>query len=355
MASNNSTNDDWLQGLDNELVSMKRPRRLLHPEGYHGEERQAPYFEGWYFKIVDASEAHIYAIIPGVSLSEGGDGPHAFIQVLNGSTGETLYHTYPLDEVEAASDRLDVRIGPNHFTDRGMDLDLPEGPLRLRGLITFDDLTPWPVNLLAPGIMGWYAWVPWMECYHGVPSLDHGLAGSLLAPEGEIDFDGGQGYIEKDWGPSFPEGWVWIQTNHFDEPGISLTGSIATIPWGIPHTGLQTSFRGFIVGLLLKGTLIRFTTYTGAVTERLSRDDDQVIWVLRDRVYRLTIRGHRAPHGNLRGPSKMDMGRPVLETLQGKVEVYLATINPERTIFQATGRCAGIEVGGDSHALVALE
>jgi hypothetical protein len=333
---------------------MRPIKERLHPEGYHGQGRHAPYFEGWYFKIVDAGENNIYAIIPGVSLSEGQEGPHAFIQVLNGKTGETLYYTYPLDEVDAATDHLDVRIGPNHFTSQGMDLDLPKSSLRLKGLITFDELTPWPVTLLSPGIMGWYAWVPWMECYHGVPSLDHGLTGSLLTPDGEIDFDGGRGYIEKDWGASFPKGWVWIQSNHFGEPGISLSGSIATIPWGIPKTGVQTAFPGFIVGLLLRGTLIRFTTYTGAVTERLSLEGNQIIWVLRDYVYRLTIHAHRAHGGNLRGPSKMDMGRPVLETLQGSVDIDLETINPQRTIFRATGHCAGIEVGGNSDALVAL-
>ena len=333
---------------------MKRITNILHPEGYQGEGRRAPYFEGWYFKIVDADETHVYAIIPGISLSEGGEGPHAFVQVLNGRTGETAYHTYPLAQVEIASDRLDVRIGPNHFTAYGMDLDLPDAPLTLKGLVTFDDLMPWPVTFLSPGIMGWYAWVPWMECYHGVLSLDHGLTGSLQTPEGEIDLNGGRGYIEKDWGPSFPDEWVWIQSNHFDETGVSLTGSIATIPWGIPKAPLQTTFRGFIVGLLLRGTLIRFATYTGAVTERLTLREDQVVWVIRDRVYRLTIRGHRAHTGKLRGPSKADMGRPVLETLQGEVDVHLTTLKPERTIFQGTGRHAGIEVGGDSKTLESL-
>ncbi len=333
---------------------MTRLQSLMHPEGYQGKGRQAPFFEGWYFKIVDADEKHVYAVIPGISLSEGGEGPHAFVQVLNGRTGATAYYTYPLAEAEAATDRLDVRIGPNHFTSRGMDLDLPEGPLGLKGLITFDDLTPWPVTLVAPGIMGWYAWVPWMECYHGVPSLDHGLAGSIHTLAGEVRFDGGRGYIEKDWGPSFPDGWVWMQSNHFHEPGISLTGSIATIPWGIPKTPLQTKFRGFIVGLLLQGTLIRFTTYTGAVTERLTLGDNHVDWVLRDDIYRLTIRAYRSDTGNLRGPSKTDMGRPVLETLQGEVDIHLTTLHPERTIFQGKGRHAGVEVGGDSDTLVAL-
>lgn len=74
----------------------------------------------------------------------------------------------------------------------------------------------------------------------------------------QIDFSGGCGYIEKDWGAAFPEGYVWMQTNHFERSNACLTASIAMIPW------LGSAFRGFLVGLWLDGELIRFTTYTGA-------------------------------------------------------------------------------------------
>ena len=59
-----------------------------------------------------------------------------------------------------------------------MTLDLPESSLRGRvDFVTGPD--PWPVTLRSPGIMGWYAWVPVMETYHGVVSFGHDLAGSL--------------------------------------------------------------------------------------------------------------------------------------------------------------------------------
>ncbi|MEZ4893124.1 MAG: tocopherol cyclase family protein [Saprospiraceae bacterium] len=31
----------------------------------------------------------------------------------------------------------------------------------------------------------------------------------------ELDFTGGKGYMEKDWGRSFPSAYFWMQTNHF--------------------------------------------------------------------------------------------------------------------------------------------
>jgi len=44
-------------------------RNTLHPARYHGRlrDQRPPFFEGWYFKVVDATERHRFAFIPGVS------------------------------------------------------------------------------------------------------------------------------------------------------------------------------------------------------------------------------------------------------------------------------------------------
>ena len=121
--------------------------------------------------------------------------------------------------------------------------------------------------------MGWYAWVPKMECYHGVLGFDHQITGSLEFNGTELDFTNGRGYIEKDWGVAFPEGYVWMQSNHFNRPRVCLTASIAMIPW------LGSAFRGFIVGLWIDRQLYRFATYTGAKTDLIEITDREVIWI----------------------------------------------------------------------------
>jgi tocopherol cyclase len=323
---------------------MKRPQRhprWLHPEGYHGRNMRPPYFEGWYFKIVDRTTAHRFAIIPGISLGQSGGGPHSFIQVLDGASDSVLYQRYCVEDFVAAERGLHVRIGPNSFAWHGMHLDLGDADIPLRGDVRFHDPKPWPVTLASPGIMGWYTYVPWMECYHGVLSFDHALSGALTAGSARFDFDGGRGYVEKDWGQSFPSGWVWMQANTFESPGISLTASIAMIPW-IGH-----AFPGFIVGLFRRGTLYRFATYTGARTTRLAITEELVTWTLEDELYRLELTGHRAGAARLRGPSRHDMGRPVPETLSARVDVRLVARHAGTVIFAGTGRCAGMEVGGD--------
>jgi hypothetical protein len=336
----------FLKEMD--MTPMQRYlQTTLHPERYHGHAARPPFFEGWYVKLVDATERHRYAVIPGISLSPGGEGPHSFIQVLDGVTGETAYHTYPVTDVWAAEDAFDVRIGPNRFTSDAITLDLPGPALDLRGHVAFRGLTPWPVTLTAPGIMGPFGWIPGMECNHGVVSMDHALEGTLTRGTRRIDVTGGRGYIEKDWGQAFPAAWVWTQTNHFATTGTSLTASIAIIPFG------PISFRGFIVGLLHRGVLYRFATYSGATTERLAIEADRVTWVLRSPLYRLRLVAQRAAGGDLRGPSPTDMGRRVPETLQAAVEVRLTARHTDTILFSDTGRHAGLEVVGDVQALTA--
>jgi hypothetical protein len=191
--------------------------------------------------------------------------------------------------------------------------------------------------------MGWYAWVPFMECYHGVLSLDHAIDGALQVQNRSIDMSGGRGYIEKDWGRSFPSAWVWFQTNHFAQPGTSLTASVANIPW------LRSSFPGFIIGLWLEGELYRFATYTGARTTVLDIDDKRVTWIVTSKQHRLEMQAIRAQGGLINAPTTLDMGRRIAETLDAAVDVRLYALGdrPERLLFEGTGRHAGLEVAGD--------
>lgn len=309
----------------------------LHPAVYHGFEKKPPFFEGWYFKMVSADERHKIAIIPGVIL---GQEEHAFVQVLDGVAGSTAYVTFPMAEFRADKQRFEVQIGENHFDEKHISLALNSTEVQLTGEVRMGSLNPWPVSLLSPGIMGWFAWVPRMECYHGVLSFTHGLQGTLTLNGKVMDFSGGKGYIEKDWGQAFPSAWVWFQSNHFAGASACITASVAVIPWG------GRSFRGFIVGFWLEGRLHRFATYSGAHINRLQIFDDHVDWVLRNQEHRLFLKATRVEGGLLRGPTRQDMGQRVMETLNATVEVRLETLTGQ-VLFEGLGEHTGLEVMGD--------
>jgi tocopherol cyclase len=338
---------------------MPSPASVLHPAGFNGagvlrrhargRRHRGSFFEGWYVKLASADSSTRLAVIPGVFLSEDAGTAEAFIQVIDGMTGRTAYHPFDLAEFAADTHRVDVHVGANRFDVDGLRVDLPG----LRADVRFGPFVPWPVSVREPGAMGWYAWVPTMECYHGVVSLDHALAGWIDLGEGPVDLAGGRGYIEKDWGTAFPEAYVWMQTNHFDVPGVSLVASTALIPWR------SSAFRGDLVGLRIPdgphAGLHRFTSYTRSRTLALDVDDAGVRWSMQA-PSGLTLElaasiGGRTT-GLLHAPVRTEMHQRVAETLDGTVDVRLSEPSGRR-LFEGVGTCAGVEVHGAIDRLIA--
>jgi hypothetical protein len=319
--------------------------------GFHGHNQHAPFFEGWYFKLVDRHGQHPLAIIPGLSLSDDPAASHAFIQILDGQEGLADQKRFAKNDFTAASGRLEIKIAENHFTDEYLQVDLVSEKLTLSGIVHFGPLQPWPYHLFAPGVMGWYHYVPFMECNHGVLSMDHPISGSFVINGHLVDYDHGRGYIEKDWGRSFPEAYLWLQNNSFDGDGTSLMASTAIIPW------LGSAFRGCIAGLLLNKKLYRFATYTGAKTEHLEIDDHHIHWLLSDRRFTLEILAQRnGLIGHLAGPSTSGMSRTIAESLRAQIHValYRQTGRQRTCIYEGVGGNGGLEVYGDIPRLLRM-
>jgi len=185
-----------------------------------------------------------------------------------------------------------------------------------------------------------------MECYHGVLSLDHALQGALHIGGERLALDGGRGYVEKDWGTSFPSSWVWAQSNHFGTTGVSCILSVARIPWR------GSSFTGHIAGLLLDGRLHRFATYTGSRPVEVSSGAGQARVVMAGRGRRLEVEVEGAVAGALKAPVLGAMQGRSDEALDGRLRVRLV-VEGEGLIYEGEGHAAGVEVmdpNGELHA-----
>jgi tocopherol cyclase len=315
---------------------MDRLTKLWRPAHYQDGRKTLGYFEGWYFKACAGGGASTVALIPGVSVEPTGE-RHAFLQVMRGDGG-TRWYDFPWEAFSSSSERFGIRVGDCVFSDNEIVLDVDDGTSSAHGRLELGAPAPWPVRLLSPGIMGPFRFAPFMECYHGVLSLDHTVDGGLVLDGEAVSFEGGRGYTEKDWGRSFPSAWVWVQCNGFDTPGTSLTASVARIPW------LGSSFVGSIVGMLAGGRLYRFATYTGARLVSLEHSAGAVSFTVEDRTHRLEVRASGAVPGVLRSPVLGRMIGEVEESLQGLVSVRLTERRGGRVLFEGDGSCAGIEL-----------
>ena len=319
---------------------------LQHPEAFHGIDSRSPYFEGWYHKLVSKTKRSI-VIIPGMYRSGEVKNEFSFIMIFDGNSGEVHFERFSFDHFVSKTNAYDTKIDKNYFSKNKINLDIKSDNFNIIGTVNFSGTTPWPVTLLEPGCMGWYSYLPIMECYHGILSMNHSLSGELSINGENINFNSGVGYIEKDWGRNFPKSWIWTQANHFKKENVSLSASIAKIPL------FGTRFAGFIVGLLINDKLYRFTSYRSAKIVNIKKNSNEIEWVLKQRDLTLSISiiiGKKS--GMLFAPDKLDMVEKVEEYLDSSVKFKLQ--QHQKVILEDESDYAATEVIGDTESLLEL-
>lgn len=315
-------------------------RTVWHPDRFHGHHLKEQFFEGWYFKLISADGKQKWAIIPGVSLTKDGHDDHAFIQVMNGNTGETYYERFNIQDVRYKIDSFYIEIGESTFSEKQIQLNLKDS-IQLEGALSFKSCFKWPSSFFSPGIMGPYSFIPTMECNHGVLSMNHQLWGALKINGEPIPFNDGKGYIEKDWGTSFPKAWIWMQSNHFKETQASLCASTAIIPWK------KAAFTGYIAGLVVKDKHYSFTTYNGTKLKLGGIGDQSLSMQYKNKNYTMTLIVQRAEGGTLASPVFGVMEGRIKETMKSIILVTLSNTKTHEVLFKDQGEHAGLEVAGE--------
>jgi hypothetical protein len=295
--------------------------KIKHPEIFQGAHQKRRYFEGWYFKSISADTLSSWAIIPGIAIDKKGI-IKSFIQLINGKNAETIYLEFTAKDFQYSKDSLDISIDKNSFSLKQLHLDIQKDGHQINADLKLSDHAFLPKHsLLSANVMGPFAFLP-MQCKHGIISMNHIVNGHLTIDGKTYLFKDGKGYIEKDWGHSFPEKHVWFQSNHFKNPKTSLSISIASIP----HFGF--SFTGFLAVLYSEGKYYQFYTYNHSTIKVLEVTKDAVHIELKKRNKRLIIDANRQLSGDLQAPNLGDMDRKLLKVLMQKLPLsYINVIN----------------------------
>lgn len=243
-------------------------------------------FEGWYLKHQNAADT--LALIPGRSHDQ------AFIQVITDTDSYPVLYNPTLYLRDAEG----IRIGSSLFSAKRSVIDIRTKDLRLQGEIQYRHRTPPKGDVMGP--LRHLA----LECRHGIISLHHTLSGAVELNGRRIDFDGGVGYIEEDNGRSFPQSYVWIQSNDFSEK-CCVMAAIASIPFA----GLR--FRGVLCVVWWQGVEYRLASYNGAKIVVCTR---QHVVIQRGH-QRLEVKlGDPCTHHELLAPHEGRMLRTIRET-----------------------------------------
>lgn len=295
-------------------------------KNFHGTDKKSSFFEGWYLK--HQTDDLSLAFIPAFHIDRKGHA-NASLQIISRNDSWTIPFSHK--DFHAAADRFSVKLGNNSFSSKGISLDISTPDLYVKGKLAYG-----PFTSLSSDIMGPFRFFPFMQCSHGVISLTHALTGSLNFNGWVMDFNGGIGYIEKDWGQSFPSSYLWTQCSwscKADQTPCSIMLSIADIPFMGFH------FTGCIGVVYYKGREYRLATYRGAkVLEHTDREA-----VIRQGDYLLHVNLLKGNSHPLQAPESGNMNRTIHESLCSHVLYQL--FYRHKKICDVLSSHAGFETG----------
>lgn len=321
--------------------------KIFQQEVFQGNNKKRKYFEGWYFK--NTNEEYTISFIPGINIDEKGN-KSAFIQVISKEWSENIQYKY--EDFVYTNNPFSIRIGDNIFSKEGFSVNIYKKNLdgkvfEIKGNLKYTENIEIEKNILSPNIMGPFAYIPFMECNHGCISLDSKINGELKINRADkikkIDFNNGKGYIEKDYGTSFPKNWVWIQANSSDNLNIQFFLSIAKIPF------LGLNFKGIIGILKLDKKEYRFATYNCTKLKKfeiIEQDDNKVLKIeLKKRKYILEVEAELKDSHQLIAPIKGNMSKNIKESLNANVKVKF--IHKDKVLFEGISNNCGLEVSNE--------
>lgn len=311
-------------------------KKINHPELFQGDKKKNNYFEGWYYKLVTKDQKVSVAFIPGISMNQ--KDPHTFIQVFI-STDETLkthYFKFDSSDFSYSHHQFQVQISSNLFTLNELNVNLINEDQSIKGVINLKDHTSLNKSIYQPNIMGPFAYIPFMECNHGVISMTSTIKGKLNINGDLVDFDEGKAYIEKDWGKSFPKAYIWLQSNHFKNENTAFMFSYATIPF------MGLAFKGLIVNLIYNHKEYRFATYNHSRIVKKEIGNNEIKFLIKKGRYHLEVYAKKEHDVELKSPSLGLMNQTIKEGLSGIIKLELYDKNT--LIYEDEGKNAGIEI-----------
>lgn len=299
---------------------------------------QNQYFEGWYFKC--STQEETLAVIVGRAK---GEEPVAFIQVFSSKDLKSYYITYDRESYFYREEPFHIQIEENIFTKHYIKLHIRQEGLFIEGRVMFESLTKLPNRLGCEGLMGPFGYLPFMECYHDVISMTHTLKGQINLNGMIYDFHTGKGYIERDWGTSFPSSYTWMQCNHFKEESLSFMLAVAKIPF------LGSEFTGFLCVLSIKGEARIFATYTGAKIKSFITTEEGVRITLKQGKELICVTTKYEKGSLLKAPNKGTMQRSIYEALNSTIELSVfykgelqVCTRGENVAFERVGELEGL-------------
>lgn len=314
---------------------MNRLFLMRNPELFQGEKylnTNKNYFEGWYFKNIGNEDA--ISFIPGININD--KSKKSFVQII---TNDLSYFVdYNIEDFKFSVNPFYIKIGENTFSKDGININIKDDKqnLSIYGSIKYSNNKNISTELLNPNIMGPFSYVPNMECNHAILAMKNNINGLVNINNKEINFNNNFGYIEKDWGYSFPKSYIWCQANNFEKSNASFMCSVADIVHKL------FNFRGIICDLIIDDKEYKFTTYNNAKLIKYEVDNNSINITFKRGKYELSIKSEYNIGNKLSAPVKGTMERSIFESISSTIAIELKRKGD--IIFSDMSKNCGLEV-----------
>lgn len=192
------------------------------PSSLSGGFERYNYFEGWFQKVYSTKHKASFIIIYGYATRNTND-TFGFIQVLiPGNIPELIY--FSKNEISCDPDRHFVRMGTNILAMEVIRINT------VRLSIHLNLNNNYPIRTFKNS-MGYTYFIPNLPCYHAVLNTYHPVSGEIRYNDVQYSLDSELGYLEKNWGTSFPENYFWLHAVDPNDSQVSLLFSRAEIKW----------------------------------------------------------------------------------------------------------------------------
>ena len=276
---------------------------------FHYQNRPEQFFEGWYYKCTDPAIGN-FAVIAGISQNE--QQAQAFIQIAH-SSAVSGYYAYPISAFHYREEPFRVQIGDNVFTKEQIHVKIASIGLELQ--LRFTKQMPLPHSVLQPSIMGPLLYLPYLPCYHHIAALRSEVQGMISMQGSKTEIKQAYGYIEKDYGVSFPSGYAWA---HGCSKEAMFVVAVAMVPFE-----KNTERLGFFAVLQVQDKIYRFSSYQLGMVRRFSHYQSKLYIEVEQCLTQVSFHMEYQDGCMLKAPKQGGMDAVVEESLHCKAIVVM--------------------------------
>jgi hypothetical protein len=192
------------------------------PNSIRGNFERNKYFEGWFQKVYSKAHNASFILIYGYA-THNSDDHFGFLQVLIPNQKPEIVY-FPKNEVSCDIEQHIFRLGQNLLTTEYIQINTQQFSIDLK-LKNMHPLRTFKNS------MGYNYFIPNLPCYHSVLNTAQNVSGEIQHNGVCYTLNNAMGYLEKNWGTTFPESYFWVHAVDPSHPQISLLFSKAKIVW----------------------------------------------------------------------------------------------------------------------------